>query len=177
MKPDQRPEITDDSIQTVQSSFARSSMNHQRRPDTEQTAWQYLLNRKTRWREKQRLRSQSRNAINCARRTLAIKHRIDRQTTLSALHAAAVFPKSPMERMPTAEDEMLSTYARCLVCALAIRNVRVYRRSFSTAYFDLLKSTACDMAMTSGRVPSAKEAAEELQSRELSDLLQSLANA
>jgi hypothetical protein len=80
--------ITDRNIQAVSDSFVLSSVFPAARDDAHQLAWQYLLNRRTKWTDSDKLRSQARNAINDATRTLAKQHARDRFVTLSALVAA-----------------------------------------------------------------------------------------
>jgi hypothetical protein len=81
--------ITDGNIETVTTSFVRSSVfPASDRDDAHQLGWQYLCNRRTKWTDDDKLRSQARNAIADATRTLARQHSRDRFVTLSALVAA-----------------------------------------------------------------------------------------
>jgi hypothetical protein len=81
--------ITDRNIQTVIKSFVLTSVFPvASRDDAHQLGWQYLCNRRTKWDNPEKLRSQARNAIADATRTLAKQHARDRFVTLSALVAA-----------------------------------------------------------------------------------------
>lgn len=72
-------------LKTVTESFAKSSAIHRVRDDAHQTAWCYLFTRRTRWNDPEKLRSQARNAIADATRTIARAEKFDRRTILSAL--------------------------------------------------------------------------------------------
>ena len=81
--------ITDRNIETVIKSFVLTSVFPvASRDDAHQLGWQYLCNRRTKWDNPEKLRSQARNAINDATRTIAKQQARDRFVTLSSLIAA-----------------------------------------------------------------------------------------
>ena len=107
--------LTQQQVETVQTSFAKQSANPAIRDDMQQHAWGSLLTRRTKWDDQDKLRSQSRNAAADAVRTMARSEKFDRRTILSALQWDQL-EQGPTASLTIPDDlESLSSTAKLLI--------------------------------------------------------------
>ena len=141
--------IDDTTISTVNDNFAVASVNYAVREDASQRAWQYLLQRRTRWADADKLRSQARSAIESAARQIAIEDRIDKRVTLSALQWERLEDSRPAGW--DAEDlHGLGDAAKLLLRVKAIRAIRKLAYQLTEPEYRAVRRAACDLALLHG---------------------------
>lgn len=151
---------TVEQVETVNTTLADTSGIPARiRADVEQTAWQYLLKRRTEWRNEDRLREQSRDALKNSLRQHAIAHGRDVRNTVDYLEWNEFEDRSQLETL-SADDESLCDSAKLLVRVKAIRNVRVHRSHIPADRYAAVRRVACSMAARTGIVPTAVQASD-----------------
>jgi len=171
--------LTEQQIDLVNTTFgsaaalSTSAHHHDRR----QHAWVILLSRSTTsWDNPSRLRSQARNALLEATRTIAKQAGFDRRSTLSALQWQAIpddhaisltdvviaddtshWLLSDCRRSLTDDPELLGGRAKLLVRIKAIKTVRRYRKSQPLDY-PQIRSMATAIAVQEHCSPAAETA-------------------
>jgi len=175
--------LTEQQIDLVNNTFgsaaalSTSAHHHDRR----QHAWVILLSRSTSWDNPSRLRSQARNALLEATRTIARQAGFGRRSTLSALQWQAIpddhaisltdvviaddtrsglsshWLLSDCRRSLTDDPELLGGRAKLLVRIRAIKTVRRYRKSQPLDYRQI-RRMACAIAVEEHCSPGAETA-------------------
>ena len=141
--------ITETTIGTVNDNFALASVNHVIREDANQRAWQYLLQRRTRWQDEDKLRSQARSAIESSARQIAIEDRIDKRVTLSALQWERL--EDSRQCGWNADDlNGLGDAAKLLLRVRAIRAIRKLAYKLTESEYRAVRRAACDLALLHG---------------------------
>jgi len=173
--------LTEQQIETVNNTFGSAAALCAHHHDRRQHAWVILLSRSTSWDNPSRLRSQARNALLEATRTIAKQAGFDRRSTLSALQWQAIPDDHAIElhdvviaddtrrglsqhwllsdcrRSLTDDPELLGGRAKLLVRIRAIKTVRRYRKSQPLDYRQI-RSMATAIAVQEHCSPAAETA-------------------
>lgn len=144
--------IDETTISTVSDNFASASVNYAVRDDAAQRAWQYLLQRRTKWADADKLRSQARSAIESAARQIAIEDKIDKRVTLSALQWDRLEDSRPAGWLG---DDLhgLGDAAKLLLRCKAIRAIRKLSYKLRESEYRAVRRAACDLALLHGFIP------------------------
>ena len=145
--------IDETTISTVDENFALASVNYAIREDAKQRAWEYLLQRRTKWQDDDKLRSQARSGIESAARQIAIEDKIDRRVTLSALQWERLEDSRPCGWNSDDLDGM-GDAAKLLLRCKAIRAIRKLAYKLPESEYRAVRRAACDIALFNGFVPS-----------------------
>ena len=145
--------IDETTISTVDENFALASVNYAIPQDAKQRAWEYLLQRRTKWQDDDKLRSQARSAIESAARQIAIEDKIDRRVTLSALQWERLEDSRPCGWNSDDLDGM-GDAAKLLLRCKAIRAIRKLAYKLPESEYRAVRRAACDIALFNGFVPS-----------------------
>ena len=169
--------LTEQQIDLVNNTFgSAAALSAHHHHDRRQHAWVILLSRSTSWDNPSRLRSQARNALLEATRTIAKQAGFDRRSTLSALQWQAIpddhaisltdvviaddtshWLLSDCRRSLTDDPELLGGRAKLLVRIRAIKTVRRYRKSQPLDY-PQIRSMATAIAAQEHCAPTAETA-------------------
>ena len=173
--------LTEQQIDLVNNTFGSAAALCAHHHDRRQHAWVILLSRSTSWDNPSRLRSQARNALLEATRTIAKQAGFDRRSTLSALQWQAIPDDHAIElhdvviaddtrrglsqhwllsdcrRSLTDDPELLGGRAKLLVRIRAIKTVRRYRKSQPLDYRQI-RSMATAIAVQEHCSPTAETA-------------------